>query len=54
MNKVLKALNNFIVKHHKCENNTKLYSYTYHIDEFGRKTLMNVEYRCMICDKKIE
>lgn len=42
-----------ILKHHKCENNERLFSVSYHTDSFGVKRLEGRETRCAICGKTV-
>jgi hypothetical protein len=50
MKRFMDWIDAFIGKHHKCENNMRLVSKTYHTDGWGQKTLIGMEARCIFCD----
>ena len=45
--KLFKLIEDFYVKHHKCENNMKLYSETFENDY-----LTSIEYECSVCSHR--
>jgi hypothetical protein len=49
--KILEIIDAFIVKHHNCEKNMRMYSITWHEDQFGLRRVIGQEYRCIYCGK---
>jgi hypothetical protein len=47
--KIILFIERFIEKHHRCDNNSEIYSCTFHTDAFGIVTLLDMKYKCSIC-----
>lgn len=52
--KLFDKIDAFILKHHKCGKNAKVFSLEIHRDSYGRITSIHTEYECSICRKKLE
>lgn len=50
---LIKFLDNFILKYHKCYKYKEIFSFIYILKKDGTKILKNVKYHCGICDKEI-
>jgi hypothetical protein len=49
---LMNLLDNFIMKHHNCKKNAKIYSMTFFGESLGF-SIKSIEYHCAICDKKL-
>lgn len=52
-NKLTSWLDDFIMKHHKCEKNMEIYSMTWETFS-GIRIMTYIEYKCSVCGKSRE